>query len=97
MGIAPASANQVSARKGQAGGCNTGPEGLCEVGRPNTRMCNNLYVATDDGSYGHKGFVTDVVKQLIESGRSRPCHSHRPLVMMKMVCRLTKEYGILTP
>lgn len=60
-------------------------------------MCNNLYVATDDGSYGHKGFVTDVLKQLIESGKK---YDHviaiGPLVMMKMVCRLTKEYGIPT-
>ena len=32
-------------------------------------ICNNLYVTTDDGSYGQKGFVTDVLKQLVETGK----------------------------
>jgi len=59
--------------------------------------CANLYIATDDGSYGQKGFVTDVLKQLIESGEK---YDHiiaiGPMIMMKMVSRLTKEYGIPT-
>ncbi|HHY83112.1 MAG TPA: sulfide/dihydroorotate dehydrogenase-like FAD/NAD-binding protein [Clostridiales bacterium] len=59
--------------------------------------CSNLYIATDDGSYGQKGFVTDLLKQLIESGKK---YDHiiaiGPMIMMKMVCKLTKEYGIPT-
>jgi len=59
--------------------------------------CANLYIATDDGSYGQKGFVTDVLKQLIESGEK---YDHiiaiGPMIMMKMLSRLTKEYGIPT-
>ncbi|HHU48535.1 MAG TPA: sulfide/dihydroorotate dehydrogenase-like FAD/NAD-binding protein, partial [Clostridiales bacterium] len=60
-------------------------------------ICDNLYVTTDDGSYGQKGFVTDVLKQLVETGEK---YDHviaiGPLIMMKMVSRLTKEYGIPT-
>ena len=60
-------------------------------------VCSNLYIATDDGSYGQKGFVTDVLKELVESGNQ---YDHviaiGPMIMMKMVCRLTKEFGIPT-
>lgn len=54
-------------------------------------------VATDDGSYGTKGLVTDVLKELIESGeRYDVVIAIGPLIMMKFVCKLTKEYGIKT-
>lgn len=52
---------------------------------------------TDDGSYGEKGLVTDALKQLIESGEKYDeVITIGPLIMMKFVCRLTKEYGIKT-
>lgn len=52
---------------------------------------------TDDGSAGQKGLVTDALKQLIESGNSYDeVIAIGPLVMMKFVCRLTKQYGIKT-
>lgn len=57
----------------------------------------NLYVCTDDGSYGVKGFVTDQLKALIEGGQQYDMvFAIGPLVMMKFVSKLTKEYGIKT-
>ena len=52
---------------------------------------------SDDGSWGEKGLVTDALKQLIESGEKYDeVITIGPLIMMKIVCRLTKEYGIKT-
>jgi len=52
---------------------------------------------TDDGSAGEKGLVTDALKKLIESGEQYDeVITIGPLIMMKFVCRLTKEYGIKT-
>lgn len=52
---------------------------------------------SDDGSWGEKGLVTDALKKLIDGGAG---YDHviaiGPLVMMKFVCRLTKEYNIPT-
>ena len=57
----------------------------------------NLYITTDDGSYGEKGFVTDRLKQLIESGRNYDeVVAIGPGVMMKFVSIATKPYGIKT-
>ncbi len=61
------------------------------------KVCENLYVATDDGSYGEHGFVTDVLKKLIASGvKYDVVVAIGPLPMMKFVSKLTKEYGIKT-
>ena len=52
---------------------------------------------SDDGSCGEKGLVTDALKNLIESGEKYDeVIAIGPLIMMKFVCRLTKEYGIKT-
>ena len=52
---------------------------------------------TDDGSYGEKGLVTNALKELIESGEQYDeVIAIGPLVMMKFVAALTKEYGIKT-
>ena len=52
---------------------------------------------SDDGSAGEKGLVTDALKKLIESGEKYDeVITIGPLVMMKFVCALTKEYGIKT-
>lgn len=59
--------------------------------------CDNVYVVTDDGSKGIKGFVTDQLKNLIESGKNYDCvFAVGPLPMMKAVSELTKVYGIKT-
>ena len=52
---------------------------------------------SDDGSAGKKGLVTDALKNLIESGETYDeVITIGPLIMMKFVCQLTKEYGIKT-
>lgn len=52
---------------------------------------------TDDGSAGTKGLVTDALKALIESGEKYDeVITIGPLIMMKFVCLLTKQYGIKT-
>lgn len=52
---------------------------------------------SDDGSWGEKGLVTDALKKLIESGENYDeVIAIGPLIMMKFVCALTKEYGIKT-
>lgn len=57
----------------------------------------NLYITTDDGSYGEKGFVTDKLKELIESGREYDeVFAIGPAMMMKFACIATKPYGIKT-
>lgn len=52
---------------------------------------------SDDGSAGEKGLVTDALKKLIESGEKYDeVITIGPLIMMKFVCELTKQYGIKT-
>ena len=52
---------------------------------------------SDDGSAGKKGLVTDALRELIESGEKYDeVITIGPLIMMKFVCALTKEYGIKT-
>lgn len=58
---------------------------------------NVMKMMTDDGSYGEKGLVTDALKSLIDAGNQYDeVIAIGPLVMMKFVCKLTKEYGIKT-
>jgi len=57
----------------------------------------NLILTTDDGSNGNKGFVTDALRQNIENGAGYDLViAIGPLVMMRAVCNLTKEYNIKT-
>jgi len=61
------------------------------------KVSDRLFVATDDGSYGIHGFVSDALKKLIEEGnRYDLVVAIGPLIMMKVVSNLTKEYGIKT-
>ena len=60
-------------------------------------VSEKLVVATDDGSNGNKGFVTNVLKQLIDEGNKYDLViAIGPLVMMKAVSNLTREAGIKT-
>lgn len=60
-------------------------------------VCDNLYIMTDDGSYGEKGLVTNKIKSLVESGhRYSHCIAIGPLPMMKFVSLLTKDLGLKT-
>lgn len=61
--------------------------------------CDNLYVTTDDGSYGEKGFVTDVLKRLLETnsmehGTWNMVYAIGPVPMMKAVADVTRKYNI---
>ena len=58
----------------------------------------NLYVTTDDGSYGRKGMVTEVIKSLVSDEHKNydVCIAIGPMIMMKFVALLTKELGIKT-
>ena len=56
-----------------------------------------LVLMSDDGSCGEKGLVTDALRKLIESGEKYDrVITIGPLVMMKFVCKLTKEFEIPT-
>ncbi len=58
---------------------------------------SKMILMTDDGSYGEKGLVTDALKKLIDSGEVYDeVIAIGPLIMMKFVAKLTKEYGIKT-
>ena len=60
-------------------------------------VSSELRMMTDDGSYGEKGLVTDALKALIEAGNQYDeVIVIGPVIMMKFVCLLTKEYGIKT-
>jgi ferredoxin--NADP+ reductase len=62
------------------------------------KAVGNLYVTTDDGSYERKGMVTEVVRDLVENQGKKydVCVAIGPMIMMKFVCKLTKELGIPT-
>ena len=61
-------------------------------------VAGNLYVTTDDGSYGHKGMVTEVIKDLVNNQGKKydVCVAIGPMIMMKFVCLLTKKLEIPT-
>ena len=60
-------------------------------------VSRELKMMTDDGSYGERGLVTDALRALIESGRKYDeVIAIGPLVMMKFVSALTREFGIHT-
>ena len=61
------------------------------------KFCKNIYITTDDGSYGTKGLVTDKLKELVEGGNQyNEVIAIGPLVMMKFVSLLTKKYNLKT-
>lgn len=60
-------------------------------------VAGNLYITTDDGSYERKGMVTQVIQDLYDAGnRYDVCVAIGPMIMMKFVCRLTKQLEIPT-
>ena len=60
-------------------------------------VAGNLYVTTDDGSYGRSGMVTQTLKDLVGEGKKYDlCVAIGPMIMMKFVCLLTKELEIPT-
>ncbi len=61
-------------------------------------VASNLYIATDDGSAGVKGLVTDVIRELIDvrGNRYDECVAIGPMIMMKFVALTTEPYGLKT-
>ena len=60
-------------------------------------VAENLYIATDDGSQGRKGLVTDQIRALLDAGeRYDECVAIGPMIMMKFVALTTKGYGLKT-
>ncbi len=60
-------------------------------------VAGNLYITTDDGSYGRKGMVTQTISDLVGEGKQYDlCVAIGPMIMMKFVCKLTKELNIPT-
>ena len=60
-------------------------------------VAGNLYITTDDGSYGRSGMVTQTIKDLVAEGNKYDvCVAIGPMIMMKFVCLLTKELEIPT-
>lgn len=61
------------------------------------KASSKLLIATDDGSYGHKGFVTDLLKQVLEERKDiARVWGIGPVVMMRAVSHTTQPYGIPT-
>ncbi len=60
-------------------------------------VADNLYVMTDDGTYGEKGLVTNKLQQLLDAGNKYDAViAIGPVIMMKFVAATTKPYGIKT-
>ncbi|MFA5438051.1 MAG: sulfide/dihydroorotate dehydrogenase-like FAD/NAD-binding protein [Candidatus Omnitrophota bacterium] len=57
---------------------------------------SQLFVATDDGSYQRKGFVTDILKELLEKDKYDLVYSVGPIPMMKRVAQVTKGFKVKT-
>jgi ferredoxin--NADP+ reductase len=60
------------------------------------KASNKLYVTTDDGSSGYKGFVSDVLKDLLSSIKVGLVYAVGPVAMMQAVSELTRPYKIKT-
>lgn len=62
------------------------------------KVAGELYISTDDGSYGYNGMVTSVIQELVENQGKRYDHviAIGPMIMMKFVSKLTKELQIPT-
>ncbi|SFP96833.1 ferredoxin--NADP+ reductase [Lachnospiraceae bacterium XBB1006] len=60
-------------------------------------VAGNLYITTDDGSYGRSGMVTKVIEDLVAEGKQYDvCVSIGPMIMMKFCCLTTKKFDIPT-
>jgi ferredoxin/flavodoxin---NADP+ reductase len=83
-----------------------GNEVICIIGARNKGLLileeqmraasHDLRVCTDDGSYGHHGFVTEVLKEVLQAGDIKLVVAIGPVPMMKAVSNLTKEYAVAT-
>ena len=57
---------------------------------------DEIYIMTDDGSYGRKGFTTDMLKELLSRDKYDLVYAVGPIPMMKRVAAVSKEFGVRT-
>ncbi len=57
---------------------------------------DQFYIATDDGSFGKKGFVTDILKEMLDKEKHDLVYAVGPIFMMRAVAILTKKYNLKT-
>ncbi|HIE43905.1 MAG TPA: sulfide/dihydroorotate dehydrogenase-like FAD/NAD-binding protein [Candidatus Omnitrophica bacterium] len=60
------------------------------------KISSKLYITTDDGSYGKKGFVTDALEEILSCSRVDRVIAIGPLIMMKNVSKMTRNHSITT-
>lgn len=60
------------------------------------KISKNHITCTDDGSYGFKGYVTDALTELIKKNKFALIYAVGPLIMMKNVVKIAKEFNIPT-
>ncbi len=83
-----------------------GNEVICIIGARNKDLLilekemkeasNDLRICTDDGSYGHHGFVTEVLKEVLAAGDVKQVVAIGPVPMMKAVSNITRDSKIAT-
>lgn len=59
-------------------------------------VSTQLYIVTDDGSYGRKGFTTDILTEVLKSGKYDLVYSVGPIPMMKRTAMVTKDFDLKT-
>ena len=59
-------------------------------------VSDEVIIMTDDGSYGDKGLVTEGIERVVKREKVDHCVAIGPAIMMKFVCKLTKQYEIPT-
>ncbi len=60
------------------------------------KISDELFITTDDGSYGRKGVVTDPLKEILTKKKIDLVIAIGPIIMMKFVCLMTKQFNIPT-
>ena len=59
-------------------------------------VSNAMHICTDDGSYGHHGFVTEVLEEILKNEAVNMVVGIGPVPMMKFLSQITKTYGVKT-
>lgn len=58
---------------------------------------DELFICTDDGTKGHHGFVSDILKQMLDEKRPIDLiYAVGPIIMMKVIADMTRPYGVKT-
>jgi len=59
-------------------------------------VSGEILITTDDGSYGKKGFTTDILKEILSKDKYDFVYTVGPIPMMRKVCEVTKSYKVKT-